>query len=344
MRISTSMMMENYANSLNSKYDMINKYSNQIDTTMKFERASDDPVAAMQTLKHCHDYAVNQQYQETRSETEDWMNTTESTLNQISTILSSAQSKATETVNGTNNPTDLKNEAVAFTNYRDELVSTLNTSFGGQYVFGKSTSDKPPFKLSTADDVTSGIATSADQLMYYNYNASTPNYTPVSSMTSTDVNDMKLSNPVDLGMGLSFAADGSVNKSSVFESATSGLAVLFSGTSTGSNNIVDNLTRAIGALNTGDAAGYSDLLTNVGLAQDAVLKVKVDVGERSSMLVQIDQRLTDDEENITSGLATSMEVDSVKAIQNFNIASTVYKETMSISSTVLQNSLIDFLK
>jgi flagellar hook-associated protein 3 FlgL len=330
MRISTTMMMDNYSKALESKYESIDKYSNQVSTTMAFERPSDDPVAAMQSIKACHDYTLNQQYQTSEQTASSWMTTTESTATEINDTLTSVQEKATEAANGTNSDSDMANYAVAMSNYRTEIVSALNSTSNGQYVFGESDSGKAPFQLD-----------SNNNLQVYNYNkvadvtskdTDNDGYVNVSSLTAADVASMKLSMPVDLGTDSSFDA------------STSGLATIisdYSGTGSTANNIVDQLTTAITA---NSSSGYSTLLTGVSGAQDAVSKVKTDIGEKSNMLTAISTRLTDSETNITSALANSMEADSAQAIMKYNTSETVYKESMSIASTVLQNSIFDFLK
>lgn len=334
MRISTSMMIKKYSDILDTKYGEINKYANQISTTRAFTDASEDPVAAMQTIKSCHEFTENQQYQNNVKQANSWIKTTESTVTEINEVLKLAKEKATEMLNGTNSADDLKNYAMSMTSYRDEIVSTLNTSFGGQYIFGGSTKGPAPFKLD--DD---------GNLLYYNYNAATPGYVNVNTLTKDDVKDMKLSMPIDVGIGLS-RSSGSLDKSSYFEMATSGLDVIisdFSGAGGTAGNIVDNLTAIINALNSNDQDKINGFLAKVQSAQDSVLKVKVDLGEKTNMLTAISTRLTDNKANIVDSLGNSMEVDSVEAILNLNISQVVYKASMSVASSILQKSLIDFL-
>lgn len=349
MRISTTMMMRNFSQTLDNKLGDIDKYSNQVSSSRKFERASEDPVSAMQTIEACHEYAENQQYVSSDNSAASWLQATETTTNQINDILKSAQEKATEALNGTNNDGDRQNLAKAMESYRDEIVQTLNSSFSGRYIFGKDTEGKPPFKLGTADE--DGAANDG-KLMYYNYNATdasgnpAPKYVSIDSLSQSDLESMRLSMPVDLNMGLQING-GKIKQSSIFEASTSGLDVIVSGydsTSGKATNIVDQLTDAVKNLNTNNMSGLSSILSNVESAQNTVLKTNVEIGEKEKMLSFLSSKLTDDETNINSRLADSLEVDSTQAIMQYNISQIVYKESLSISSTVLQQSLIDFLK
>jgi flagellar hook-associated protein 3 FlgL len=274
------------------------------------------------------------------------MQATESTIDQLNDILKSAQEKGTEALNGTDNTSDDQDLGTAMQSYSSELVSTLNSSFSGKYIFGEGTNGPAPFEMDTSN-------ASNPQLMYYNYNSSTPEYVPVSSMTQSDVSSMKLSMPVDLNLGVKVSSDGSIQQGTVFDAATSGLDTIISGwtdgTSDGSSggtatNIVDQLAQAANDLNSGDTSKLNNLLGNIQDAQSAVLKVDVGIGEKNDMLSFISSKLTDDQTNISTQMSNAMQADPTQAIMQYNMSETVYKESLSVSSTVLQESLIDFLK
>jgi Flagellin and related hook-associated proteins len=332
MRISTTMVMKDYAKELNDKYESINKYNNQIATTLAFQRGSEDPVAYMKSIESCTDYTINQQQQQTQKEASSWMQTTESTLTSLNNIMTSVNEKANEAANGTNNDSDYATYAADFKSYRDELVSTLNTSYNGQYVFGESTADAPPFRLD-----------SDGHLQYYNYNGltvggTTATYITMQDFTKTQLGALNLKNPIEIGANYNFDISTSAVDTIVSGLTSTGLAV----------NIVDQLSDVITQLTNNpsspDVNAVSNLITTSSDAQSAVTTVNVAVGEKSNMLTQIAGTLTNNETNLTSSLGNTMEVDSTNAILNYNMAETVYKESMSMASTILQNSLFDFLK
>lgn len=335
MRISTTMVMKNYAKQLNDKYETINKYDSQINSTLAFQRGSEDPVNYMKSLESCTEYTINQQQQQTEKEAASWMTTTESTLNSLNKIIMSVSEKATEAANGTNNTTDYATFAADFTSYRDELVSTLNISYNGQYIYGESASGPAPFRIGTPAD---GAAFNG-KLLYYNYNnapgmTATAGYVALQDYPKSTLSTLNLSSPVQVGSNYNFDIATSAIDTVVNGMASSGTAV----------NLVDQLSNAISLLNSGTSSGMSSLVTAASKAQSAVTTVDVTVGEKSNMLKQIAGTLTDNETNLTDSLANTMEVDTTKAIMNFNMAQTVYKESMSMASSILQNSLFDFLK
>lgn len=325
MRISTSMMYKNFSKALNDKYESINKYSNKIASERSFDRASDDPVAAMHTIKSCHSYTLNKQYQNNLSQASSWVSASETAVREINDILTSVQEKATEAANGTNNSADSLNYSTAMKNYRSEIVTSLNTKFNEQYIFGSNATGATPFQLS--DD---------GKLQVYDYDnvlGGGSKYVDVSSLTSDDVKKLNSALTITVDLGLD----------DDFEISTSGLDSIIScyDSNTGkATTIVDQLSQAI---NTCSCEGYNNLITYVDGAQNAITTSEVNIGEKSNMLNQIKTVLIDRNTNIVSSLSDSMGVDSTETIMKYNIAETVYNESLSMASTVLQNSLIDFL-
>ena len=328
MRVTEPMVMNNYTKAINNKYSELVNYSNQVSSTMAFNRASDDPVAAMQAMKACHAYTHNDQYKTSEKLTASWLNTNESATSEINNILMTAREKATEAINGTNSSDNLKDYADSMKSYSDEIVSALNTTYNGQYIFGESDSGNAPFQLDSSGNL---------QVYNYNsnYNSLGSGYINVNSLTKTDLADLKLHMNVDLGLDSSFDA------------SISGLDVVISGYSAVDGkaiNIIDQLSTAVDGFNNNDSNKYNSLVDNLSSAQDAVLKTESVIGEKTNMLKEISTCLDNKETNITESLANSMEVDSVKAISKYNMCETVYNESLSMASTILQNSLINFLK
>lgn len=323
MRISTSMMYKNFSKSLNDKYESINNYAGQITSQRSFDRASDDPVAAMQTIKSCHAYTLNEQYQSNLSQATSWVSATETAVKELNDILTSVQEKATEAANGTNNSIDAQNYTEAMKNYRSEILTSLNTRFNEQYIFGSKETGDPPFKIEN------GKLKVCD----YDNVLKTDRYVEVSSLTAEDVQKLneRLKITVDLGLNESFTI------------STSGLDAIISGYDENGKaiTIVDQISEAI---DTHTCEGYNKLMSCVSDAQNSIIKSEVNIGEKSNMLKQIKTVLTDRNTNIVEGLANSMGVEALSTIMKYNIAETVYNESLSIASTVMQKSIIDFLR
>lgn len=329
MRISTTMMYKSYGKTLDEKYSQIRKYSDQANSQRKFERGSDDPVGAMKTLKTCHEYTMNMQYMSNQQQASTFLSTTETYVKQINSVLQTASEKASEAVNGDKNEADLLNYATGMENYRDELMTSLNSIYTGRYVFGGSSSAEKPFRLD-ADN----------KLQVYDYGKRLPGkadadgYIKVSDLTEADVKelDKSLVSQIDLGTGTSF------------DMRTSALQTIITGYGAEGDksiNIVDRVTAAIDAHS---HEGFSTLMGDIKSAQDSITRVEVNIGERSNKLSQVSTALINNKTNLTQAMADSYEADQIEAITNYNMAQMIYNESLSMAQTVLQNSIIDFLK
>lgn len=323
------MMYKSYGKTLDDKYAQIKKYSDQANSQRKFERGSDDPVGAMKTLKTCHEYTLNEQYTSNQQQASTFLSSTETYVKQINSVLETANEKATEAVNGEKNASDLKNYATGMENYRDELMTSLNSIYTGRYVFGGSSSGEKPFKLD-----------SDNKLEVFDYGkklagkTDADGYIKVSDLTEDDVKklDESLVSQVDLGTGASFNM-----RTSALQTVITGYGAA-GGKST---NIVDQLTNAIDAHS---HDGFSGLMGNIKDAQDSITRVEVNIGERENKLTQVNTALINNKTNLTQSMADCYEANQIEAITNYNMAQMIYNESLSMAQTVLQNSIIDFLK
>lgn len=369
MRITPTMMMNDYQNTLESNLGRLNQESEKVSTERKFSRASEDPVDALKTLRTYRELAGTDQYQESAKETGDWVNDVGSALKTVDGILSSANSLLVASNSGTYNADDAKTHATSLDSYQDELMQTLNSSFNGQYVFGGDASGPAPFKIGTQDDLSGSkpdIDTSVTNFgtdavvgkLLYNI-PGTSQYVPVSAINNSTSGDpktsvykysinnpaMKYSMPVDVGMGIKTDSSHSVVNGTAFDASTSALDFLCQNmTGTSSENIVDSLGNAADQLRNSTTPKLDDAMQMVSDTQNAELKSTVTVGEKSKMLGFLNSKLTTDNTNLTSRLSTIEDVDITSESTNFMMDQMVYNASLSISSTILQHSLIDFLK
>ena len=368
MRITQTMMMSNYKNSLDGSLGRLSDESDKIASQRQFSRASDDPVSAIKTLRAYRQLAVTDQYQQSEQEASTYMTSTESAVKNINSVLTSANSLILQAKNGTYSNGDATTQAQSIDSYQKEIVESLNQAYNGQYLFGGSTSGPQPFKIGTADDFsgpnadmdTSGGFTSDQVVGKLLYNVPNTNtYIPVSVINnSTDsgggdpmykysVNnpDMKYTMPIDVGLGNKIDANGNVVQGTAFDASTSALDFLLQNVTSGSSeNVVDALGDASAQLKAGDTSQLDSTLTMVQNTQDSEIKTTVDIGEKGKMLGFLDAKFTSDTTNLNSLLATVADVDITTESTKYEMDMMVYNASLSVGTNILQKSLIDFLK
>lgn len=337
MRITPNMMLDQYKNVLNDRLDDINTVMQQNSSNRAFLNASDDPVAAAQSLTTSNELYATKQYQTNSSMANSWLNETESVLTNYDNIMASGQTVANQAASATS-ASDLKGFADNLKDYQSEMVSTLNKSFNGQYVFGEGETGNPPFKVGDGN----GGTPKDGKLYIYDYNNAAGNasaqYIPVTSITTTMKSKMNLKMSIDLGTG-------NISAGGTFDASTQATDFVCQNvTSSGCTDIYDQMTDAINDLNTGSKSSASGLIDKFKSAQDSGINTKSTIGDKGNMLNFINTRLTDDVTNLTSRLSTLMDQDTTNGILQYNIKETAYKYSLSMSQSVMQESLFDFLK
>lgn len=139
---------------------------------------SDNPVAASANVGLASSLAQLDSFVQSSSTTEGLLQTTDSTLGEVVTQLTSAISLATQGANGTLNTSEMESIASEVSGIRDTVLSLANTSYQGSYIFSGSQGSVKPFSLDTTvspatvtyagDTTTSSVVTPGGQSLQVN--------------------------------------------------------------------------------------------------------------------------------------------------------------------------------
>lgn len=156
MRITSSMMMGQYAKQLNQNTEQISDDTQKLSSGKKYARASQDPVDAANMVETNGQLATVSRYQSNVTNAQSWLTQTETVVEtDYYGILQSANTTLNSASNtGTNSNVNNQGLGADLAVDQTKLLSALNRTFGGQYVFGGSTSGNPPFKAGTESDYT----------------------------------------------------------------------------------------------------------------------------------------------------------------------------------------------
>ena len=378
MRITNSMMMKKYAQSLSESLNQVDRYSQQVTDGTKFDRASEDPTDAVTSLKLMQQLSQVASYKSSAGTASTWLQVSETSVKTVDSILQSAGETVTAAKNGTNTGDDLANYAKSLQSYQEELLQTLNQTSGSQYVFGGSTAGNPPFKIGTAADVGTDMVTLSGAgavtftgtddgvaghqnivgLLLYNI-PNTDQYIPVSDIGtgavpsgaapsdigyySTRNSAMSYTSSIDLGMGEQ-VSDYQVAGGTSMNVATSPLNFLVVDSDGTAANLYDVLGKTAVQLEQGDSSGLGSLQYLIGATQNEESKTVVEIGSKEQMCTFMTHKFANDDTNLQSSLSKAMDVDSAQAITNYIQSQAVYQAAQSICSNVMQHSLFDFLK
>lgn len=144
MRITNSMLTNNFLSDMQTNLNSMQKLQKQLTSGKLIDKASDDPVIAARSMQINTQLDANTQYDTNIKDAGNWLSTTDTALGQVNTELTRIRTLLVSSGNagyGTQERQSIKdeiNQKIA------ELSQTLNTNFDGKYIFGGTRgTDKP---------------------------------------------------------------------------------------------------------------------------------------------------------------------------------------------------------
>lgn len=137
-------MVPNILADLQQSQQTLNTALQQVSTGLRVTMPSDDPTASAEMVQNSIESGEVDQYTQNVSSVLSTVQMASSALNSVVTSLDQAVSIGTEGGNGTNNSSNFQSLAEQVQGILSEVVNAANTSIGGQYLFG-GTSTATPF-------------------------------------------------------------------------------------------------------------------------------------------------------------------------------------------------------
>ncbi|WP_112181906.1 MULTISPECIES: flagellar hook-associated protein FlgL [Paraliobacillus] len=162
MRVTQSMLTNNMLKNLSSSYSNLDKYMDQLSTGKKINRPSDDPVIAMKGMNYRTQVSDVEQFQRNISEVNNWMDNSDSQLDETTQALQRLRELAVQGSNGTYEDGQRENIAAEVDQLKEHLIDIANTEVNGKYIFnGTSTTGEAPVTVDEDGNVT-GVSTNDD--------------------------------------------------------------------------------------------------------------------------------------------------------------------------------------
>lgn len=175
------MLSNNLLRNLTSSSGQMYKYMEQLYTGKKITKPSDDPMVAMKGIAFRTELAQVKQYERNTSEVDNWLNNTDSALNQASLAMQRLKELAVTASNGTNNESEYQSIVEEVKQLREHLVDIANTNVNGKYIFNGTDSNIKPVTIDENGDIVADFANddvvievSAGVRMKANMDGSTP--------------------------------------------------------------------------------------------------------------------------------------------------------------------------
>lgn len=307
MRVTDSLMSQNFLRNLGINTKNVQKYQTQLSTLKQVSKSSDDPLRVSKILDLKSSITQNEQYKNTISTSIDFTNVQDSALDSatqaLQRIKTLTQSSASDTLSDEGRQANKAEIEEEINNY----VNALNTKFGNQYLFAGKNTSKAPFEVENDAN---------GEFLGIKYNGTT--------------------DPADKGNLTREIAAGVT-----IELSTDGRAYL--NEQTPGDNIGTFFKDVLTALDKNDTKALSGLLTRTDNEIDNVVNNRSKIGAIFNSLEATKDRNESEKLNLDSTLSENQDIDLAETYTKYMMEMTAYQSSMMMGTKILQTSILDYL-
>ena len=311
MRIPTNAFPATLVSQLNQLNTRQNRLQNQAATGQRVQWAEDDPAAMQQALGLQSASRANSQYTKNIAFLQERATTTLSTIRGIQTVLDRAGEIAT-LADGTKSPQELTAYASEVDQLIRQAVTASNTQSRGDYLFGGTRTDHPPFVLTeTAAKEVAGVT--------YQGNPDTP--------------ELEIAAGTSLSVQVAGANTSGVGPQGLLTDSRTG-ADVFAHLVSLRQHLAAGDTAAIAAT---DRAALSQDEDNVlyHLANTGAVQARLDTASTTTT-----SRATE----LRQAFSNTTDADLAQTLVELTSTQTAYKAALQSGASLLNTSLMDYLR
>ncbi|KOS60741.1 flagellar hook-associated protein FlgL [Lysinibacillus agricola] len=315
MRVTQSMLSNNMLLNLNNSYGKMSKLQDQITSGTKITRPSDDPVIAVKGMGYRRDLGQVEQYTRNMNEVNNWIDTTDESLNQVSEQMKRVRELVIQAANDTNTPEERAKIKTEIDQIRQQIQDIGNTKIADRYIFSGTNTSKPLFVEATPPN--------ADGIKIINSDINAPNGDV--EIEVYDSIQMKVNTP---GAELFQNIDDMMGKiSDLLDPERPG------GPATGEE--IGNALGGVAEQSTGD---------DITAIHNKILEAQADVGARQNRVELMENRLSIREIGVTKQMSDNEDVDYAKAITEMITQNSIHQAALSVGAQIIQQTLVDFIR
>lgn len=319
MRITDRITSTNMIQSINRSQGKLEKYNNQLSSMKEISKPSDDPLRASQIMNLNNSLIQNEEFSVTIADTTDWTNMQDSALenatNSLRRITTLIQSAST----GTMSDSDRQAVKAEMETEISTLVDSLNTNFGGKYVFSGMNTTTKPFEISRdANGQMTGIQYQG-------------------TVDETDANGNVVPVKADLSRTIATGVDVSLK--------TDGRQLMNEqGTPAEKDDLGTFLTDVLKDLDANDTEALSGkLLARSNSETENVVNMRTEIGAISNRLKSAQERNTSENINLKSIRSNKQDVDLAEKYMEFTMEQQAFQAALSMGTKILQTNILDYL-
>ena len=305
MRITTSMLQRNVLADLNSVSDKLSKLQMKSASGKEISRPSDDPYHAARAMALRQSLEGNRQYQRNVEDAQGWATMTEDALDDITSNTSLARDLLVQASTDSSDPAARQAIAAQMGQLIEAIKQGAAKTYNGSYVFSGSETSVRPY------------VTGADDTYHGNEGGFDPAVVGVVR---------------EIGPGVTMTIN------------SIGRDVLGDGQAAGDDKLLHVLRDAVDHLNAADGPSLRADLTRLDSNLDHILEVRAANGARSQRLETALGRLQQTEETTLGQLSDTEDADIAETLIQLNSQTAAYQAALRAGASLIQASLMDFLR
>lgn len=320
MRITNRYMSNNIINSIQKNLGKMARSQEQLATSSRLLRPSDDPNVIGQFLSLKSGLSYMEQYNRNINDGLSYLDMSDTSMGTLGSILAKASEFAVQAANDTYSAQDRTAIGEQIDKLIDEVVDLGNSSVGGRYIYAGAKNSSPPFKRVGDQIIYSGDTNEIrrEVLAGTNYRIDSPGIT-------TSGQPGVFGSAVDNGDGTYSVSDGS---------ATPAVG----------DGIFQVLFDMRNSLYSNDEAGIQNSIDNLQQETDFLLGYRVQVGARTSHFETLQSMLLDQEIKLTENLRNIEGADMERLAIEYSQQQVAYQAALAAGAQLMQTTLLDFLR
>ena len=350
IRVTTGGVLKNYRSNLMNSFVTLTKSQNTVLTQRNFNSYAEDPSAATQAFKLRRSFQrLSSQASVSQSVTSKF-NSAWGALNSVEQALdtSASNSALSAVLHGASDPTGSGRNSLGaeLEQLAENMVQSMNVKYGDTYVF------------SGADGLTIPFEWDNGKLLYHGIDVNPDTSTAAGAADFAKLQAMAAETTYqDIGIGMQEDASGNLIESSTFDSALSGLNFLGYGVDAdGDPKNVACIIKELGSLLSGcdadgnwadpvnDPVDYQRLMGKLETASDALKSNYTQMDTKAAFLKTNHAQLESTAATVNEQFLTIEQCDLADAITAYSWAQYCYNATLKLGTSILSESLMDYLR
>lgn len=331
-RVTQEMLVSNYLRNENRNLTNMQKVQSQLASKKEISRASDNPYKVSRIMQLYNEIDANKQFNENVKDTSNWLDATDTALNQISNVFARIRELQVSAGNGSYGDEERLSIQDEIKQKIRETVQILNNNFDGAYIFGGTKSTSKPVMVDDNGNIQYANK-DGNAIRIYKDASVTPNIFTMNSTPTTASTVIDLTTtPSGLSTTQESALEAELKNGATSKARKEEIKMII-----GTREKV--YTKTYKNALTSDSSGTPVTIPTTGLTQDQKEMLQAELNDASTSAARVAEINNLLKKDFSSGTVTLYQKDSESLTMSSTGVSSFCTLTQVSSSSIDKNSL-----